>query len=135
MAVLTPPPLTGSLGWRCAGRALGGGERSGLGNRARSKSRTAGEVAGRTSGSRWHWPGVRRCGPLHGQTERRHLEKHAAAELPPTPPPATRPLHLSSSRAKREGRGGVGCWMMTWQQAYHNEFEEKHVLYLSMYKL
>ena len=43
----------------------------------------------------------------------------------PAPPP------LSGCRTKREGRGGVGSWMMTWPQTYHNEFKEKHGLCFS----
>ena len=50
----------------------------------------------------------------------------------PLPTTLPTPSSLSSSRTKREGSGGVGSWMMTWQQAYNNEFEEKHGLYFSM---
>ena len=50
--------------------------------------------------------------PLHhfqgrGQTERRHLEKYAAAELPPTPP---RPS-LSVRQPDKDGGAGRG-WQL-----------------------
>ena len=40
--------------------------------------------------------------PVQGQTERHHLEKHAAAELPPTPP------HPSISVQQPDKEGGAG---------------------------
>ena len=48
--------------------------------------------------------------------------------------PLPAPPSLSGCRTKREGRGGVCSWMMTWPQTYHNEFKEKHGLCFSMYK-
>ena len=46
--------------------------------------------------------------------------------------PLPAPPSLSGCRTKREGRGGVSSWMMTWQQMYHKEFTEKHGLCFSM---
>ena len=62
------------------------------------------------------------CPRPQGQTERRHLEKNMRqlSFRQPLPTSLPTPPSLSSSRTKGEGRGGVGSWMMTWSQAYHN---------------
>ena len=49
-----------------------------------------------------------------GQTERRHLEKHAAAELPPTPPAPSHSAHhpsLSVQQPDKERGAGSG-WQL-----------------------
>ena len=48
-----------------------------------------------------------------GQTERRHLEKYAAAELPPTLPHPAPHSSLSVRLPDKEGRAGRG-----WQLDY-----------------